>query len=584
MPTNVFSDKDLANLAKLFNDRATKQTTADSTVQELNSKNILDETKSVKNVLGYIEDVLIESESNAIGRSKVDKNEKSRSWNTLGIIANLSKKEFQKSKKRDGTDKYIADAFVKKKFLERAGEAFGGIWKGIKKLGSGGILKGLLQLFLMGGLMKILLPFFMNGIRMIVDMLITLIPPLLTYVWDAFWKIIVPGFKDIGRKIGLALFPQKVAKKGEKLSTFDKIGNKIKEFLASLMEKLGFLAPILYVINKALGLFGSSIFDVIGKVGGLIWKIKDLPWGEIGEGLKKFGSKLFDIGKFLGGNLIKGLSFLGKGMVSLAQSAWAACAGLFAEIVANWALIWPILAVVAAVALVVAGFVLLYMYAEQVSDWFDGLWDKFKKLNKWAKIGIVILALLFFPITAIFLLIWGFAKLFKSIKQIGFKETMKLIWEAIKQAASDSWDSVVNWFKAKGRKFADWFTEFLDDIIESFRSVGDWFTGFASYGPLDWFTMNTSDRASANKQIKASREAGIDFGLVKRLEEGDASAGKDVAAIADETIKKRTQAVADEYRRLGGVEDVTSDKNKDNANAMVKMFEGYKTKSSKERG
>ena len=89
------------------------------------------------------------------------------------------------------------------------------------------------------------------------------------------------------------------------------------------------------------------------------------------------------------------------------------------------AVLAPILPIVLVIAAVTAGLVLLYKHSDEVVDFFDNLGQKFKNLGNKTKLLIVITAAIFFPITALIATIYGLAKLFKSIKKIGFEKTMK---------------------------------------------------------------------------------------------------------------------------------------------------------------
>jgi len=73
-------------------------------------------------------------------------------------------------------------------------------------------------------------------------------------------------------------------------------------------------------------------------------------------------------------------------------------------------MIGAIALIVIAVIALIAIFILLYLYADEVSAYMESLWEDFKKLSIWGKLLVGALALLFFPLTMLIGFVYGFVK------------------------------------------------------------------------------------------------------------------------------------------------------------------------------
>jgi hypothetical protein len=99
--------------------------------------------------------------------------------------------------------------------------------------------------------------------------------------------------------------------------------------------------------------------------------------------------------------------------------------------------------IVAAITGIVLGFILLYKYAEEISDWIDNLWESFKNLSTPIKIMIGVLALLMLPITMIIGAIIGLVKLLKYIKANGITSVFDSVVQGLKDFGSWLYDLIV---------------------------------------------------------------------------------------------------------------------------------------------
>jgi len=126
-----------------------------------------------------------------------------------------------------------------------------------------------------------------------------------------------------------------------------------------------------------------------------------------------------------------------------------------------WAATWPILAVVAAIALVAGGVYLLIKNWDKVSGFFKGLWDKTAGFFSTAWEGIK--NLLFG--TSDWIL--GVVAIFMPV--VGIPALIIKHWDAIKQFFVDLWNDP----KAAIMGFIDWVSSKVEALVAPFKAVGD---------------------------------------------------------------------------------------------------------------
>lgn len=100
---------------------------------------------------------------------------------------------------------------------------------------------------------------------------------------------------------------------------------------------------------------------------------------------------------------------------------------------ATLVMIGTIALIVIAVIALIAIFVLLYLYADEVAAYMEGLGEKFMKLSIWGKLLVGALALLFFPLTMLIGFVYGFVKAAQWFKS---------------GAATKAWDKFVGGIKS----------------------------------------------------------------------------------------------------------------------------------------
>jgi len=253
-----------------------------------------------------------------------------------------------------------------------------------------------------------------------------------------------------------------------------------------LMLKLGLLDTLLPAAFELLKTLVSGIIKFLPSIlkfvfnvlvtwiPKLVMAISDAISDVIGLGpnspLRSFIS--FLVGATLAfGILGKILNFFGTGLIPLVTKAFrflmiafgAAETGATTLSMVMTALLGPIGLIILAVVAIAAALVLLWKYAKPISNFFDNLWERFKNLSTPLKILVGAIALITLPLTAFVLLIVGLVKLFKSIQEIGFLNTLKLIgkaipdwlitplidlWKFIKDIGKNIWNSIKEIFSS----------------------------------------------------------------------------------------------------------------------------------------
>jgi TP901 family phage tail tape measure protein len=172
-------------------------------------------------------------------------------------------------------------------------------------------------------------------------------------------------------------------------------------------------------------------------------------------------------GKSLWSGIASGIAGVGRSFISALPAVGAWIASGWATAVAWIAATWPILAVVAAIALVAGGVYLLVKNWDSVAGFFVGLWNKitgaftaawngikniFSGLPNW----VVGLLAIFFPLISLPILIiknWDvikdfFASLWSGITNIvsNFVNWLAGLWSVVVSSFTAAWSSVSNFF------------------------------------------------------------------------------------------------------------------------------------------
>ena len=164
-----------------------------------------------------------------------------------------------------------------------------------------------------------------------------------------------------------------------------------------------------------------------------------------------------------------------------------------------WAATWPILAVIAAIALVAGGVYLLVKNWDKVVGFFRGLWDKvvgfFQKAWDWIKnliFGtsdwILAAVAVFFPIIGIPALIikhWEKIKGFFSNLWSNVTSKTKAAWEGMPGFFSNLWSNIANGAKSIWNGVTNFFTGIWDKIKGAFTAAWDWIKNIL-FGTSDW--------------------------------------------------------------------------------------------------
>jgi hypothetical protein len=331
--------------------------------------------------------------------------------------------------------KYWDKFVVKNKFFSKALDL---LKQGLKGAGNFlvDLLKGLLFLSLFdpkGELAASLINMLVNVFTFAIDILAKMVPRIMDALFVAVPKIanaLWEAFKKISAKIGQVVF-EAFAK------IFERIG---KEFDIPFLKDI---ANWLREINPQVKTFVGTLILLSGILA---------KFGVLLPILKFLGPLFFSISKNeegvrkVSGLIPKIFSWLSKGIAAL----WGVLTPLLPMLI-------PILAIAAAIASLVA----VFIYAEEIVTFFEGLWKKFWKwfegLGTTMKIIVGILAALTAPISGFILLIYGLAKAFQFLKNLDWEK----VWEETKKGFSKLWKNLNKWFEKK--------------IKDTFKMIGDLF-------------------------------------------------------------------------------------------------------------
>lgn len=197
-------------------------------------------------------------------------------------------------------------------------------------------------------------------------------------------------------------------------------------------------------LSTSLATFGSKLKSVWTVVADLA----EVAWTKIVSGFSSVYSIIADFAKLAWAKLLSGLSAVGSFFTTMAKLAWAKLASGLSALSGAFKALWavvaanPIVAVVAAVVALAAGFVALYKHNKKFRNWCNGIWksisDTFGGIGKWfgKKWDEISKG-------------WGdFKESFSeswSEGWNGIKEGVtgkEGVWTKIKSGASDMWDGI----------------------------------------------------------------------------------------------------------------------------------------------
>jgi phage-related protein len=318
------------------------------------------------------------------------------------------------------------------------------------------------------GLLQMVLPWLLEIVGGAIVSIIKAIPALLKFFFNLLWvtipKLLKKIFKEIFKALGI---------ENKALLAF---GDMIAQILP-MLAAIGFIwfkvGPLITSTITALGKFGG----MLGKIGPMLFKLEMFFWNFVTKlmvGFSKFISIVSKVGKVLfsfGSKFISIAGKLGLAIGKLGLSVWTfviktllpAMASFFSSMIA---FIAPLLLAALPFIVIAGALALLFVYAEKISDFFDGLIEKFKSLSTGMKILVGVLALVFWPVSAIIALVYGLVKAFKFFKAEGFVNGLIKIKDAIFAWLSSLYESFLNMFSKIG-----------DSIKSVWSSLVGWISG-----------------------------------------------------------------------------------------------------------
>jgi len=379
------------------------------------------------------------------------------------VAAKLAPKPDEKKKKEETDKRWYK--IVKGKWFEKAAGF-------LKSLASVNFLTQLLGfiILLRMGLLQMVLPWLLSVVGGAITAIIKAIPALLKFFFNLLWVTIPEILKGIFRTIFKTL--------GIENKTLLKFGDMLAKILPMLIA-IGF-------IWFKIGPYILKVISALGKIGPILAKLKIFgPMLKTMVGyLGKLNSGILKLGGILSKFVIKTLL---PAMWSFLVSLWGFVSSLLTAAA-------PLLLAALPFIAIVASLVLLWIYAEKVSDFFDNLVERFKNLSTMGKILVSAISLIAFPITMFISLIYGIAKAFKFFKSNGFAEVFKKIWIGIKEGFSNIYkgivsffDSILNsildkvkWIIDKSKNIYGIITNFFGFIISGFSNIGTGIKNFFS--------------------------------------------------------------------------------------------------------
>lgn len=499
----------------------------------------------------------------------------------------------------------------------------------------GKFLKSILK-FILGMIKwfaKILGEYLPTIIAAMIDLIVNVLPPILKDVVTSLSDIIEKMFDDMIKKMPdgpmkttMQFIKKGFGKDGIVTAFFSKMADyfpQILMILAGLKVISALSGPIMAVYNGiagiigffgANGLFMKTFLPALIKIGKALsnfildfvaqliaWGIQLYIWiaDTLIPAISSFLSSLATMGKGIWTWITQTLapaiiSFLwqlatwGIGIwtwitTTLAPAVIAFFMGFASIATSIWLVMAPLLPFILAAVALAAAIYLLWKYSDQVSDFFDGLFERFKKLGTIGKTIVVVLGLIFSPITLVIGAFMGLAKLFKSFKKIGVGNTFKAIGAGVmsmakgaKEFLSTKMGSLLSGAKDLAvkaydttKKYVgqglDWIKKMWDALLDS--PFGRWISRTLDYIKLQFAEfmqnplerdqnkkayiayMQVSKQASAEeaeKQWKVMKET--PGSTQKWLDSANAMVG--YSASIEEAVVKLTDAMTDKKQKL----------------------------------
>lgn len=363
--------------------------------------------------------------------------------------------------------KYWNKFVVKNKFFEKTLDL---LKKGLAKAGGFlmDLLKGALFLALFdpkGELASQLIDMITNLVIWFIDLLMQFIPRFLDALFIAFPRIakaLFNAFLKVSAKIGELIFKifsgvlKRLGLDIGPVSENMKKGVGTLTLGALILSKMGLLTPLLGLLSTTLSILGKQLLKVSTDA----------------EGAKQFTGLL---PKIWGWVKIIGIAL------------WGMISPLITAII-------PFLPVILAVVAAVAALTLIFIYAEEIVAWFEGLWksfwDWFDTLGTVGKtiVGALVVAIasIFFPITLLIGLIYGLAKAFKWLKEVDWSGLWTGLMTGLMTGLSDAWTSTLSYMadavKNLFLKFDKWVK--TSKLRAFFTKIGKFLSKLPEY--FDW--------------------------------------------------------------------------------------------------
>lgn len=365
--------------------------------------------------------------------------------------------------------------------------------------------------------------------------------PALKWAWDSFLK---PIAKWTGKAVvaGLDALTKALSGLSSWASKHQKLITTVAKVLmgwfafkvstgaiATATSKFGSLLGVVKDVWAKKGVFKTLLgaftkFSGIDKlkeiventklIGSYAKDVAKIGWTKLSNSLATFGGKLktiwrtvADLAKIGWTKLVSGLSSIGSTLATMAKLAWTKIAGGLSALSGAFKALWavvaanPIVAVVAAVVALAAGFVALYKHNKKFREWCNGIWKSisgtFGGIGKWfgKKWDDISKG-------------WeGFKKSFGKAWSEGWNGIKEGVtgkdgvWTKIKSGASDMWDGISGtWDSFKNDFKTSWSNHWT--AIKKAVKNGDndgIFNQISSGASSTWHAMTTSVGGFATK-------------------------------------------------------------------------------------
>jgi len=217
-----------------------------------------------------------------------------------------------------------------------------------------------------------------------------------------------------------------------------------------IMIKLGLLDTL---IPAALALLGTLIAGLIRALPVIIKALSKILFEVIPGVLKQIFNAILDVLEVPADSPLRAIAdFLADIapyviiLVAVGYGIVQVISAINAVMAVMAVLSGPVGLVVLAIGILIVYLMLLWKYSDKIVAFFEGLWEKFKKLGIIGKIITAILAVVLVGIFPVIPIIYGLAKLFQSFKKIGVVETFKLIWKTITDFIKNLYTTVADFF------------------------------------------------------------------------------------------------------------------------------------------